>query len=113
VSATGEHVTSIRTYLLVFTALMAGTAITVWVAFFDLGILNNVVALGVALIKATLVVLFFMHLAHASRLAKLVCVGAFLWLLFLFGITLTDYTTREFLPTQDPVPTLPAPPGVE
>ena len=106
------HVTSLRTYFLVFAALMLGTTITVWVAFFDLGVMNNVVALGVALVKATLVVLFFMHLAHASRLAKLVCVTGFFWLLILFGITLTDYTTREFLPTQDPVPTLPAPPGV-
>ncbi|MGH9465270.1 MAG: cytochrome C oxidase subunit IV family protein [Thermoanaerobaculia bacterium] len=109
----GEHATSIRTYLLVFGALMLGTAITVWVAFFDLGVLNNVVALGIALIKATLVVLFFMHLAHASRLAKLVCVAGFFWLLILFGITLTDYSTREFLENQDPVATMPAPPGVE
>ncbi len=110
---TAEHVTSVRTYLLVFGALMVLTAITVAVSFLHLGIFNDVVALGVAITKGTLVVLFFMHIAHASRLAKLVCVAGFFWLLILFGITLSDYSTREFLPNQDPVPTLPAPPGVE
>ncbi len=92
-----EHVTSVRTYLAVFVALMVLTAITVFVAFQDLGALNDVVAMAIAGLKAVLVVLFFMQVAHSSRLSKLTVVAGFLWLAILIGITLTDYLTRGFL----------------
>lgn len=108
-----EHVTSIRVYLAVFLGLMVFTAVTVWVAFLDLGVFNNIAALAIAVVKATLVVLFFMHVAHSSRLSKLVVVGGFLWLLLLFGLTLADYVSRDFLGNQSPVPGIEAPPGVE
>jgi cytochrome c oxidase subunit 4 len=91
------HVSPLRTYFLVFLALMAGTAVTVWVAFFDLGALNNVAALAIAVVKASLVVLFFMHVAHSTRLTKLVVVGGFFWLLLLFLFTLADYMNRGWL----------------
>lgn len=91
------HVAPLRTYFLVFLALMVGTAITVWVAFFDLGALNNVVALSIAVVKASLVVLFFMHVAHSTRLTKLVVVGGFFWLLLMFLFTLADYMNRGWL----------------
>ena len=91
------HVSPVRVYLLVFLALMLGTAITVWVAFFDLGALNNVVALVIAVTKATLVILFFMHVAHSTRLTKLVVAGGFFWLLLLFLFTLSDYFARGWL----------------
>jgi cytochrome c oxidase subunit 4 len=89
-----HHVVPVKVYLAVFGALMVFTAITVAAAFVDLGILNNVVMLGIALTKATLVVLFFMHVKYATRLIPLVAVGGFLWLLILFGITMSDYLTR-------------------
>jgi len=92
-----EHVTSVRTYVLVFLALVVLTAVTVFVAFQDLGALNDVVALAIAGVKAILVVLFFMQVAHSSRLSKLTAVAGFLWLLILIGITLSDYLTRGFL----------------
>ena len=88
------HVSSKTSYFLVFLALMVLTALTVWVAFFDLGPWSNVVALGIAVTKATLVVLFFMHVAHSTRLTKLVVAGGFFWLLILFVFTLNDYLTR-------------------
>ena len=89
-----EHITSVRTYFLVFIALMVLTAITVWVAFQDFGPWNDVVALTIAVIKASLVVLFFMHIYHSTRLSKLVVVSGLVWLFILIGLTLSDYLSR-------------------
>ena len=50
-----------------------------------------------ALLKATLVVLFFMHVKYASRLVQLVVIASIVWLIILFGITLSDYLTRGWL----------------
>ncbi len=92
-----HHVTGIGAYVGVFLALMVLTAVTVWVAFLDLGPLNDLVAMAIAFTKATLVVLIFMHVLHASRVTKITVVAGFLWLAILFGITLTDYFSRGFL----------------
>jgi cytochrome c oxidase subunit 4 len=92
-----EYITSVRVYVLVFLALMVGTAITVAVAFVHLGPFNDIVALTIAVTKATLVVLFFMHVRHSSRMTKITVVAGFLWLAILFALTLSDYWTRGFL----------------
>jgi cytochrome c oxidase subunit 4 len=92
-----EHHVPKRTYFLVFGALMVLTAVTVGVAFVDLGRLNVVVALAVAVVKAALVVLFFMHVKYSSRLIQLVVIASLVWLVILFGVTLTDYLTRGWL----------------
>ena len=92
-----EHVASVKSYLLVFAALMVLTAVTVAVAFVDLGLFNDVVALTIAVTKAVLVVLIFMHVLHSSRMTKLSIVAGFLWLAILIGLTLTDYFSRGFL----------------
>ena len=89
-----HHVVPVKTYLAVFGALMVFTAITVVAAFFDLGALNNVVMLAIAVTKATLVVLFFMHVKYSTRMIGLVAAIGFGWLLLLFGITMSDYLTR-------------------
>ena len=73
---------------------MVLTAITVTIAFINLGPLNFPVALGIAIIKATLVILFFMHVKHSSQLTKLICGTAFFFLFVLFGLTLSDYLSR-------------------
>ena len=93
----GHHVVPVKLYLLVFGALMVGTVITVAAAFVDLGVLNNVVMLGIAILKATLVVLFFMHVKYTTRLIHVVAAGGFFWLLILFAITMADYLTRGWL----------------
>ena len=98
-----EHVVPKSLYLTVFGALMVLTIITVAVAFVDLGNLNVAVAMIVAVIKATLVVLFFMHVKYASRTTKLVVISSIVWLGFLFFITLSDYLTRGWL-MAPPVP---------
>ncbi len=89
-----EHITSVRTYFLVFAALMVLTAITVVVAFQDFGAWNDIVALTIAVIKASLVVLFFMHIYYSGRLSKLVVVSGLLWLFILIGLTMSDYLSR-------------------
>jgi cytochrome c oxidase subunit 4 len=84
-------------YYAVFAALIVGTALTVGVAFVDLGALNNVLMLGIAMTKALLVILFFMHVRWGTRLTWVVAASGFVWLLILFGITMTDYLTRGWV----------------
>ena len=89
--------TSVRAYILVFLALMLGTALTVAAAFMHLGAFNDAVALAIAVTKATLVVLIFMHVRHSSRMTRLSIVAGFLWLAILIGLMLSDYWSRGFI----------------
>jgi cytochrome c oxidase subunit 4 len=91
------HISPLRTYYTIFGSLMVLTAITVAVAFVNLGALNFPVAIGIAILKATLVVLFFMHVKFSSRLTKLFIASGFFFLLVLFTLTLTDYVSRGWL----------------
>ena len=91
------HVAPKSLYYLIFLALMIGTGLTVLVAKFDLGPLNNIVMLSVACTKALLVILFFMHVRWGTRLTWVVAASGFVWLLILFGITMTDYLTRGWV----------------
>ena len=86
-----SHVVSTRVYLGVFAALLALTGITVWAARHDFGALNTPVALGIAVLKAVLVILFFMHVKYSPRLTKLVVASAFVWLAIMIVGTLQDY----------------------
>jgi len=88
------HVSPKSTYYAIFGALMVLTAVTVGVAFVNLGALNFPVAITIAITKATLVILFFMHVKYSSRLTKMVVGMAFFFLAIMFGLTLTDYGTR-------------------
>jgi cytochrome c oxidase subunit IV len=92
------HVAPKSMYYAVFAALMAGTALTVGVAFVDLGALNNVLMLGIAMTKAVLVILFFMHVRWGTRLTWVVAASGFIWLVILLGLTMTDYLTRGWVP---------------
>jgi cytochrome c oxidase subunit 4 len=91
------HVAPKSMYYAVFAALLVGTGLTVAVAFVDLGALNNVLMLGIAMTKALLVILFFMHVRWSSRLTWVVAASGFVWLLILFGITMSDYLTRGWV----------------
>jgi cytochrome c oxidase subunit IV len=88
------HVSPKSTYYAIFAALMVGTAITVAVAFVNLGAFNFPVAIGIAITKATLVILFFMHAKYSSRLTKLFVGTAFFFLAILLGLTMTDVLSR-------------------
>src|ERR1044071_1453439 len=89
-----SHISPKSTYLAIFGALMALTALTVYVAFRHLGILNFPVAISIAFVKASLVVLFFMHVKYSSKLTKLLVGSTFFFLASLFGLTMTDYLSR-------------------
>jgi cytochrome c oxidase subunit 4 len=89
-----HHVTPLWIYLVVFFALCVGTVLTVVAANIDLGWANTPIALLIATIKAILVILFFMHVIHSTRLTWVVIIGSFLWLGVLFVLTFSDYLTR-------------------
>jgi cytochrome c oxidase subunit 4 len=93
---TTDHIVPTRVYYLIFAALMVGTAITVGVAFVDLGPFNAIVALTIAVLKATLVVLFFMHVRYSTRLTWAVVLGSIFWLGLLLALTFSDYLTRSW-----------------
>jgi cytochrome c oxidase subunit 4 len=79
-------------------ALVIGTCATWAIAFVDLGMWNPVVALTIAVIKAVLVILFFMHIYYSNKLTKLTISAGFFWLLIMITMSLSDYLTRAFLP---------------
>jgi cytochrome c oxidase subunit 4 len=89
-----SHVVPLKIYYAIFAALLAMTALTIQVAFLDLGALNIYVAMTIAVIKAMLVVLFFMHLRYSSSLTKLFVSAGLVWLVILIALTVSDYYTR-------------------
>jgi|SRR5579871_1699262 len=93
-----EHIVTKKQYGVIFLILMILTLTTTWASYFDLGKLNVVVALVIATIKASLVVLFFMHVFWSSKLNKLVVVSGVAWLALLLWLTLTDIFSRGWLP---------------
>jgi cytochrome c oxidase subunit 4 len=91
------HIVSTRVYYAIFLVLMVLTAVTVAVAFFDLRFMNTVVALTIAVTKATLVVLFFMHVRWATRLTWVVIGSGFVWLAIMIALTMSDYLSRGWV----------------
>ena len=89
-----HHIVPLSIYYTIFLALMVGTALTWWVATIDLGVMNNVIMLAIAVTKASLVVLFFMHVKYSSKLTWLVVGGSLFFLLVLIIFTLNDYMYR-------------------
>src|SRR5258705_9360055 len=85
---------------MIFLALMVGTFLTVFAATKDFARMNIVLALTIATIKMTLVILFFMHGKYSSRRTKLVIVAGFFWLAIMLGLTLQDYSTRHAEPSR-------------
>ena len=88
------HISPTSTYYGIFGALMVLTAVTVAVAFVNLGSFNFPVAIGIAITKATLVILFFMHAKYSSTLTKMFVGTAFFFLFILLTLSLTDYLSR-------------------
>jgi cytochrome c oxidase subunit 4 len=94
-----EHIVPIKVYVGVFLTLLVMTAITTLVSGIDLGPWNTVVALGIAVFKATLVILFFMHVKYSPQLTAVVIAGGIFWLLILLTLTFSDFATRGWLPS--------------
>ena len=91
------HIAPKSLYYGVFLALMAGTGLTIAAAFVDMGPYNNVVMLAIACAKATLVILFFMHVRWSTRVTWVVVMAGFFWLLILFGLGMSDYLSRGWV----------------
>ncbi|KAF0249476.1 MAG: cytochrome c oxidase subunit IV [bacterium] len=91
-----HHIVQPTTYAAILGALLVFTVLTYSVAFIDLGVLSNFVAMGIAVTKATLVVLFFMHIFYSTRLLWVIVVGSFGWLCLMLILTLGDYVTRHW-----------------
>ena len=96
-----EHIVPVRIYLMIFFVLLVGTALTVAAAFVDFPWrFNTIVALTIATIKATFVVLYFMHVRYSARLVWVIVISALFWMGIMFAFTFSDYFTRGWLSTQ-------------
>ncbi len=101
-SEKAEHAhPSVGLYIVIFLALVAGTVLTWSIAFLDLGTIphtqvswNPIVALTIAVIKATLVILYFMHVRYSNKLTIITVCAGFFWLMILITLSLSDYLTR-------------------
>ena len=87
-----------RTYALVLGALLVLTAVTILVSYVDLGPVNTPLAFVIAGVKATLVVLFFMHMKEAHGVLWLAALAGFFWLSMLIVLSMSDFATRGYLP---------------
>jgi cytochrome c oxidase subunit 4 len=101
------HRVPVKVYLRVFFALLVLTALTVVASLYDLGggrlhHANAIVALTIAVSKATLVVLYFMHARYSSRLTWVFVGAGVFWLAILIGLTMSDVSTRQWLPSRPP-----------
>jgi cytochrome c oxidase subunit 4 len=91
-----HHIVSPRVYIVIFLALLLGTALTVLASYFELGVFNPILAIAIAVTKATLVVLFFMHVRYSSRLTMLTVGAGLFTFMALIGMTLSDYFSRAW-----------------
>jgi cytochrome c oxidase subunit IV len=91
-----HHIVSPMVYVVIGTALLVLTATTVWASYQEWGVFNPIAALGIAVFKAVLVVLFFMHVKYSTKLTKLTVGAGFFTFLVLIGMTLADYFTRAW-----------------
>ncbi len=91
-----HHIVPLNVYFRVFALLLIMTGLTVAVAFVDLGWGNTPVALAIALFKATIVILFFMHVRYNTPVMWLFAAAGFFWLLILLVLTMQDYATRSW-----------------
>jgi cytochrome c oxidase subunit 4 len=91
-----HHVVGPMAYLGVYVSLILLTLITVGAAYIEMGIFNPIVAVGIACIKGTIVVLLFMHLKYSSRLIKFTCAAGFFTFCVLIVMCLSDYLTRAW-----------------
>jgi cytochrome c oxidase subunit 4 len=92
-----HHIVPKRIYLAVFFALIILTWVTTYVSTLDLGRWNIFVALAIAIFKASLVVLFFMHVWYSTRLTKMIVMASLFWLILLLFLTMADIWTRNWM----------------
>jgi len=92
-----HHIVPKRVYFAVFFALIILTLVTAYIATVDLGRWNIFVALAIAIFKASIVALFFMHVWYSTRLTKMIVMCSIFWLILLLFITMADIWTRTWM----------------
>lgn len=88
------HAGHVRTLVTIYLVLMALLGATVGVAFINLGEANIIIAMSIALLKAALVVLIFMHVLQGGKLVWIFAASGFVWLAIMLVLTFNDYLTR-------------------
>ncbi len=91
-----HHIVSPVVYVVIFCALLVGTALTILASYLELGVFNPIVAIAIAVVKATLVVLFFMHVKYSTKLTKLTVGAGLFTFMALVAMTLSDYISRAW-----------------
>jgi cytochrome c oxidase subunit 4 len=94
--ATEGHIVSPLVYVVIFCALLVFTALTIFASYIEMGPWNPIVAIAIAVTKATLVVLFFMHVKYSPKLTKLTVGAGVFTFLILISMTLADYISRAW-----------------
>ena len=92
-----HHIVPKKVYFAVFLTLIVMTWVTAYVSTVDLGRLNIFVALSIAIFKASLVILFFMHVKYGTKLTKMIVLAGLYWLVLLLFIAMADYWTRGWM----------------
>ena len=93
---TAHHVVSPTIYIIVGSSLLVLTGATVLASYQEWGNFNAVAALAIAVVKAMIVVLFFMHVKYSSKLTKLTIFAGIFTFLTLVGMTMADYISRAW-----------------
>ena len=91
-----HHIVPPTVYITIGSILLVLTGVTVWASFLELGVFNPIIAIFIACVKATIVVLYFMHVKYSSKLTKLTVAAGLFTFLALIGMTLSDYFTRAW-----------------
>jgi cytochrome c oxidase subunit 4 len=86
---------TVKLYIGIIITLITLTFATYYIAKINLGIFNPVVALTIAVMKAVLVILFFMHVRYSSKLTMVTVAAGFFWLLIMITLSLSDYLSRS------------------
>ena len=91
-----HHVTPPSVYMIIFVCLLVLTGVTDGASFIEMGVFNPIIALAIGVVKATLVVLFFMGVKYSTKLTKLTVFAGLFTFLVLIGMTLSDYISRAW-----------------
>lgn len=93
-----ETIVPQKTYVVVWVVLMCLTALTATLSLINLHRWSTVIAIGIAVGKAALVIAFFMHLRYEKqRMIWVWATVSAVWLTVLLVLTMNDYVTRGFL----------------
>lgn len=89
---------SANVYVSIYVALLILLVLTVGAAYVHLGVFNPVIAMAIAIAKACLIILYFMHIRYSGRIRWIFAGVGFFWLAILLVLAMTDYLTRGWLP---------------